>query len=515
MLLEPATRRGGPAGGVFLLVLLALVLLWPASVCAGNEVLAGRAVVVMTFINGPAYFQVSEPLSDRQKIECYKREVDDMVQLGAHACALDTFNTSTNRLHVRLFARAVQEYNREHPGVNFAYFLLLDLPLAGKPSWDSAETVHACFEEIKSEDYATVDGEYVLGTWHGEQLGTAWWRGLSDLFASREGRRIFLYNNFYPTAGRTLADQQRELVRAGIKTAYYDFITANDQALDANIALEAGVRHLGVSVACGINSSFWALCSSKKNSGHYVDFDGYGWMMRYFERLLQEEPLARARHTWITIWSDFGEDNFFVPVEHPPPFARNPDIPVWTHRGYYKLLQFYMQWWSDGKAPSRSDEALYWCYRQHPKGLPTRPGDPCDESRFASTRRFLPSWNEARDAIYVVTRLQDRATLKVTLGASVHSVSCEAGVVQHRFDWNGNRGRPHFELKRAQGVVLEAEGRLEITDTPRDLKGGFTRNMHHYADYVQTTESGRLPSFPTHTRSEETSAPVTMKRAVP
>lgn len=465
-----------------------LLALAPVAGIAQNEVLSRKALIVMTFINGPAYFQESARLSDREKIECYKREVDDMVKLHASACALDTFNTPSNRAHVKLFARAVQEYNDAHPGTNFGYFLLLDLPRSHQSSWANLEAVHQCFREIKNPYYATVDGEYVIATWHGEQFEATWWKRLGDLFAEREGKRVFIYNNFYDYNGKTVVDYTRQLTEQGIKTAYYDFITANDGKLDENIALAAKLRPLDVKVACGINSSFWAICSTKNNSGRYIDFDGYGWLMRYFERMLTEEPLTRFSHTWLTIWSDFGEDNYFVPAENPPPFPRNPVIPPWTHRGFYKLLQYYTQWWSEGRPPALKNEAMYWCYRQHPKGLPSAPGDQCAESRYPRTKQFLPTWDEARDAIYVVTRLNRPAILTVTLGQAVYRVECAPGLRQHRFDWAGNLGRPHFELKRNDAAVLTVDGKLEITDAPRGLDGSFTRNMHQYADYAETAE---------------------------
>jgi hypothetical protein len=248
------------------------------------------------------------------------------------------------------------------------------------------------------------------------------------------------------------------------------------------------MRPLGIGVADGICSSFWATCSTKPNSGRYVEFEGYAWMMRYFGRVLKEEPLNGLQHTWVTIWSDYGEDNFFVPAESPAPFFRNRKIPVWTHRGFYKLLQYYTTWWAEGKAPAMSNEAIYWCHRQHPKDLPSRAGDQCSETRFPHTKEFLPTWNSAKDAIFVVTRLNQPATLEVRLGNAVHRRNCEPGIIQHQFDWAADRGKPRFALLRNGTGVLAAEGKLEITDSPRDIDGGFTRNMHQYADYAETTE---------------------------
>jgi hypothetical protein len=167
---------------------------------SGTE-LAERALIVMTFLNGPGYFGDTDRISDREKIDAYKREVNDMVKLRAAACALDAFNIPVNRERIKLFSKAIEEYNQERPGTDFAFFLLLDLPRASKSAWENMNAVYACFGEIKNKYYATMGGCPVIGTWHGEQLGAAWWKGLSDLFAAKEGRGICVYNNFVDYKG--------------------------------------------------------------------------------------------------------------------------------------------------------------------------------------------------------------------------------------------------------------------------------------------------------------------------
>lgn len=451
--------------------------------------LSKRGLVVMQYLIGPSYFGFSSKVTDEEKVACYKREVDDMVKLHACAAAIDTFNIPDSRRRIRLLARAIQEYNQEHPGTNFAFFLLLDMPPSTPTAgnWLEKTPVVECFDEIRNSSYATVNGDYIIAAYRGDQLGASWWSDLGQMFKDKYGHTIFVYANFFCHLQPSPKELFGQLRDQGIHGAYYDFITGNDQMIDDLLARRQDLSSLDMDVASGINSAYWIACSDRGNSGTYREYNGYAWINRFFDRHLHDPQVAQFNHIWVTIWSDMGEDNFFSPVEVPPPFARNPKIPIWTHRGYYQLLQYYAQWWVLGAEPDVKTEALYWCYRQHSKDLPTAPGDQCAPDLIKGREKILQTWQQAVDAIFVTTRLKEPATLEVRLGGQVYHADCEAGIHQYQFDWGAHRGVPHFALLRAGKTVLEADGKLEITDTPHDYDGGFTRNMHQYADFAETS----------------------------
>ena len=282
-------------------------------------------------------------------------------------------------------------------------------------------------------------------------IPSSWYASLNKLFRKKEQRNIFIYNNFYNLGGKTIYGCSKALKDNNINTSYYAFINRPDgtgaqfhQTLDYNIKLYKQLKPLNVGVASGLASSFWATCSTKGNSARYVEYNGYSWIIRFFKRHIQEQPLNKFKHLWITIWSDIGEDNFFVPAANPIPFHRNTSIPVWTHAGFYKLAHYYAEWWKTGSKPDMLNEAIYWSYRQHPKDLRTQNGDECAPGKHGTKQSLLDTWDKAIDAIFLVTRLKQQATLHVTLGDTTHRVDCKAGITQHQINWGDNRGKPLF-----------------------------------------------------------------------
>lgn len=444
----------------------------PGQAGASMEI-AKPGVIVMNHLPNPVYFDGGVPVDAETAIAAYRREIADMLAIGANSVALNASNNTRDQTRLGYWKEAVTRHNKEGRAP-FCFFLLAGFdPLV----WP-AETFRSVYKSLADSPYhCSIGAKPVLAAFRGEQQTAEWY--LSEVLdpLRAEGVEPF-FLIFLPIKTEDVVGKYLDVWRARSYNVGFFRFSAN--TAQATVNIEEREKPLftqkGYLYIPGFGTSKWAVCSSKPNSGVYVEHHAYEGLDVLWKAMVPGGTL-NGDYTMLTIWNDFGEDNSFSPKREPISFYRNPDVPAWTHRGFHEFSRYYIREFR--KQPQLKLDWVYWAYRQHPKDLPAPPGDECDE--YAATPKVT---GEIQDAFYVTTVLSAPAELRVKFGGTTTTFLRPAGISHIRVPWETARGQPMFVLVRGGTTVMARTGTLAITDTPMGNDGEGTRNFNHYADFM-------------------------------
>lgn len=450
----------------------AVVLAVPGRAGAAIEI-ASPGVIVMNHLPNPVYFDGGQPVDAETAIAGYRREIADMLAIGAKSVALNASNNTRDQTRLSYWKEAVSRHNQQS-SARFCFFLLAGFdPLV----WP-AETFREVYQSlVDSPYYCSMGAKPVLATFRGEQQTAEWY--LSEVLDPLRAEGVEpLFLIYFPIKTEDVIAGYLDAWRdRAYDVGFYRFsANAPDATLSASTQEKPKFAAAGYRYIPGFGTSKWAVCSSKPNSGVYVEHDAYEGLERLWRAVVPGGPL-NGDYVLLTIWNDFGEDNSFSRKTEPISFYRNPDIPSWTHRGFFEFSRYQIRQFRKLKPENR--DWVYWAYRQHPNDLPAPPGDECDE--YASTIRIT---GDIQDTIYLTTVLSAPAELRVKLGATSTTFLQPAGVSHVRVPWESNRGTPKLSLVRDGVTLMGRWGKLKITDAPLGNDGEGTRNFNHYADYM-------------------------------
>lgn len=447
--------------------------------------IATRAIIAMDF----------SPMSGRwiyggTDQESYYKIIGDMRALGIDCLAQDYFDAARDHTHNIAIAAAVRQWNVDHND-NFCWCLFpetLNFPTA---------TMIADFKQYAhGPDYCYKNGKPLFlnyGTFH---KTTASW--ISDVLTPLKNDG---FEPHFVWHGSTWTPQQisvafTQIRNAGFDVDYFDFSV--DPYTEASKDILDRINVISPSkIIPGLSCAYSRQCGKgNQQSTGYMEHFGYeGGLLPYMQAMLSGGIYNNPEIIAVTIWDDFGEDTYFSPYSYPcgspytseecaGKFNANPDMPNWSHIGYYEFLRRYFKWYKAGTDPGITKDRIYYTYRQHPKDMPAPSGDECVEYGNPVTGTA-----NAEDVIYITTELTAAATLSVTLGGvQIGSWNLSAGTSSKKAYWGPNRGRPTFTLTRSGSTIISNQGKLNITDTPKALDGQGSRNFNHYADFAEAAE---------------------------
>lgn len=459
---------------LWLMSIAALLALWPGSARALVEI-AKPGVIVLHHMPNPVYFDAATTPAFEVMVTAYRREVANMVGMGATAVALDAFNNNRDRGRLAAWKEAVRQHNVEK-NQRFCFYLIADFD----PNVWPAEVIRSTYRSlVDSPYYCSIRQKPVLSTYHGEQASAAWHQG-NVLDALRSTGQEPFYLVFYRTKGtdEIIRDYFDVWRRAGYDVGFYRFSGNRPQGLLNGAKLEKPKYDAaGYVYVPGFGTSYWAHCSARGNAGTYLEHDGFEGLELLWKSVSPGGVIA-GDYVILTSWNDHGEDNFTHPLAKTFHFYLTPDIHLWTHRGFYEFQRHAGRWFR--RRPPIAGDWVYWAYRQHRKDLAAPAGDECVEHR-----NTLSFQGDVQDAIYVTTVLAAPGELQVTFGGSSFVYARPAGISHVRIPWGSDRGRPRFVLNRAGSQVMAKTGTLAVTDTPIGRDGEGTRNFNHYADFMR------------------------------
>ena len=181
----------------------------------------------------------------------------------------------------------------------------------------------------------------------------------------------------------------------------------------------------------------------------------------------------------------------YLKAAMPTGFFKSMSVPLWTHRGMWRVAQVLGNWVRTGVEPGTDQPFVAFAYRQHKWGL-NKTWQICNggsytimpaskSGGFQGDDIALTSWSAS--PIRVRVKLAGDTLFDGTLPAKQARID---GSTQQTKIAIGNRlGRPIIEILNSNGdVIASKEGLLEITDTPKHFGGRTGRNVSLYADYI-------------------------------
>ena len=465
-------------------ILVSLALLWGLA-CVPAQ--AQRMVFAHYMVTNQDYQGNTDPTQEA-KIVAYEREIQQAQAAGIDGFALNVGGWINQNYYIVYSAQIFEAAVRLNSG--FKLMFSADM-CCGNGLNDVEDMVRRFANDPRySQVYFKYNNEFVLTTFSGDNMGTAFWQQVrSDLATggnpstttepnalaevsgapSNAQLNIFLVPAFF-WGGEipTLSSVQQGFAQwsSTIDGSFYWGIAGvpgSGGSLDQIPSSEdyASVVHGGSKLYMApICLQFWGA-----DADRYYEYSGAAGMRRMWM-----DAINVSHPDWVEIitWNDFIEGSYVSPIDDPNKyqfanFLDTTGVPSSTlgyfhsHQGATALLPYFIKWYKTGIQPTITNDSIYWFYRTQSLNF------------NAGTPAVSPGTNYGpmADVIYVTANLPAPATLKVTAGSQASTFNLPAGSsdVQAPFTVGTT---PTFELDRGGVAVIPAtSGTDAISASPQ------------------------------------------------
>ena len=477
--------------------------------CLCVPAFAQRMVFAHYMVTNQDYQGNTDPTQEL-KIAAYEREIQQAQAAGIDGFALNVGGWLNQNYYLIYSAQMFEAAARLNNG--FKLMFSADM-CCGNAMADVEDMVRRFANDPRySQVYFKHNGEFVLTTFSGDAMGTAFWSQVkSDLASggnpstttepsalaevagapSNAPVSIFLVPAFFwggeipnTAAVQTGFNQWSSIIDGSF---YWGIagVPGSGGSLDQIPSSEsyASVVHGGGKLYMApVTIQFWG-----SNADRYFEYSGAAGM-----RKMWMDAINVSHPDWVEIitWNDFIEGSYVSPIDDPNkyPFANflnTTGVPSTTlgyfhsHIGATALLPYFISWYKTGVQPTISNDSIYWFYRT--QSMNSNPGVPAVS---AST-----NYGPVADVIYVTANLTAAGTLKVTSGSQVSTFNLPAGSsdVQAPFVVGST---PTFELDRNGSASIPA---VAGTDA---IQASPQFNDYYYSTGSATGAAGTSTSQP-------------------
>ena len=388
------------------------------------------------------------------KVVDFQREIRSAQAAGIDGFALNCGGWTLREPHYKKRTLLIYQAAKEL-GTDFKLFISADYAsgLTPEETRDMVETFRTHPNQFRH------DGKPVLSTFGGKREQTE--------FIHKEftGDRAIVYVPFYypqPAAEMPNQAQAEQVFLAHPELdGFFHFGAAGTPA-----QITAS-NHVLAQQWLGAGKLFMASVTPwyRGLGGNYRVYESRG-----FEGLAQQwEGAIRDQATWVEIvtWNDWGEASYLAPFGSAFETRHwdNHWGPMLSHAAFLNASRYYIDWYKTGVRPKIKEDAVYYFYRLHPKGVPCvkKPGDPDKKTGVPGGADKLA------DEVFVTVFLTAPARLTVHSGSTDKTFDVAAGV-QH-LSLPFMPGVQRFVLTRGNETVIDKAGEQEISAT--DAWGNF------------------------------------------
>jgi glucan endo-1,3-alpha-glucosidase len=461
--------RSGPR----LARLIAMLVLTLGGLC--TPAFAQKLVFAHYMVTNQDYQGNTDPTQEL-KIAAYEREIQQAQAAGIDGFALNVGGWLSQNYYIVYSAQMFEAAVRLNTG--FKLMFSADM-CCGNAMADVEDMVRRFANDPRySQVYFKYNGKFVLTTFSGDAMGTAFWSQVkSDLASgsnpststesaalaevagapSNAALNIFLVPAFFwgGEVPNTAAVQQGFAEWSSIIDGSFYWgiagVPGSGGSLDQIPSSEsyASVVHGGGKLYMApVTLQFWGA-----DADRYFEYSGASGM-----RKMWMDAINVSHPDWVEIitWNDFIEGTYVSPIDDPNkyPFANFLDttgVPSTTlgyfhsHLGATALLPYFISWYKTGVQPTLSSDSIYWFYRTQSQNA--NPGVPAVNT--------ATNYGPVADVIYVTANLAAPGTLKVTSGSQVSTFNLPAGSsdVQAPFAVGST---PVFEVDRNGSAAIAA-----------------------------------------------------------
>ena len=478
--------------------------------CLCTPALAAQRMVFAHYMVTNQDYQGNSDPTQEAKIAAYEREIQQAQAAGIDGFALNVGGWLNQSYYIIYSAQMFEAAARLNTG--FKLMFSADM-CCGNAMADVEDMVRRFANDLRySQVYFKYNGEFVLTTFSGDAMGTAFWSQVkSDLASggnpststepsalaevagapSNAPVSIFLVPAFFwggeipTTASVQQGFNQWSPVIDG--SFYWGIagVPGSGGTLDQIPSSEsyASVVHGGGKLYIApICLQFWGA-----NADRYFEYSGAAGM-----RKMWMDAINVTHPEWVELitWNDFIEGSYISPIDDPNKyqfanFLDTTGVPSTTlgyfhsHNGATALLPYFISWYKTGVQPTIGNDAIYWFYRTQSQS--SNPGVP--------TVSAATNYGPVADVIYVTANLAAPGTLKVTSGSQVSTFNLPAGSsdVQAPFRVGST---PTFEVDRGSTVSIAA---VAGTDT---IQASPQYNDYYYSTGSATGAAGSSSSQP-------------------
>ena len=478
--------------------------------CLCTPALAAQRMVFAHYMVTNQDYQGNSDPTQEAKIAAYEREIQQAQAAGIDGFALNVGGWLNQSYYIVYSAQMFEAAARLNTG--FKLMFSADM-CCGNAMADVEDMVRRFANDPRySQVYFKYNGEFVLTTFSGDAMGTAFWSQVKSDLASGSNPStstepsalaevagapsnvpvsIFLVPAFFwggeipTTASVQQGFNQWSPVIDG--SFYWGIagVPGSGGTLDQIPSSEsyASVVHGGGKLYMApICLQFWGA-----NADRYFEYSGAAGM-----RKLWMDAINVTHPEWVELitWNDFIEGSYISPIDDPNkyPFANFLDTTgvasstlgyFHSHSGATALLPYFISWYKTGVQPTIGNDAIYWLYRTQSQS--SNPGVP--------TVSAATNYGPVADVIYVTANLAAPGTLKVTSGSQVSTFNLPAGSsdVQAPFRVGST---PTFEVDRGSTVSIAA---VAGTDA---IQASPQYNDYYYSTGSATGAAGSSSSQP-------------------
>ena len=444
--------------------------------CLGVPAFAAQRMVFAHYMVTNQDYQGNTDPTQELKIAAYEREIQQAQAAGIDGFALNVGGWLNQNYYIVYSAQMFEAAARLNTG--FKLMFSADM-CCGNAMADVEDMVRRFANDPRyAPFYFKYNGEFVLTTFSGDAMGTAFWSQVkSDLASggnpstttepsalaevagapSNAPVNIFLVPAFFwggeipnTAAVQTGFNQWSSVIDGSF---YWGIagVPGSGGNLDQVPSSEsyASVVHGGGKLYMApVTLQFWGA-----NANRYFEYSGAAGMRRMWM-----DAINVSHPDWVEIitWNDFIEGSYVSPIDDPNKyqfanFLDTTGVPSTTlgyfhsHNGATALLPYFISWYKTGVQPTLGSDAIYWFYRT--QSLNSNPGVPAVSA--------ATNYGPVADVIYVTANLAAPGTLKVTSGTRVSTFNLPAGSsdVQAPFVVGST---PTFEVDRNGSVSIAA-----------------------------------------------------------
>ena len=504
-----AVHGGAPARRVAFRHALRIAVLAAVFACLSTPALAQRMVFAHYMVTNQDYQGNSDPTQEA-KITAYEREIQQAQAAGIDGFALNVGGWLNQNYYIIYSAQMFEAAARLNTG--FKLMFSADM-CCGNAMADVEDMVRRFANDARySQVYFKYNGEFVLTTFSGDAMGTAFWSQVkSDLAGgsnpstttepaalaevagapSNAPVHVFLVPAFFwggeipTTAAVQQGFNQWSPVIDG--SFYWGIagVPGSGGSLDPVTSSEsyASVVHGGGKLYMApVCLQFWGA-----NADRYFEYSGAAGM-----RKMWMDAINVTHPDWVEIitWNDFTEGSYVSPIDDPNKyqfanFLDTTGVPSTTlgyfhsHNGATALLPYFINWYKTGVQPTISNDAIYWFYRTQSQS--SNPGVP--------TVSAATNYGPVADVVYVTVNLTAPGVLKVTSGSRVSTFNLPAGSSDVQAPFMAGSA-PTFELDRGSSVSIAA---VAGTDT---IQAAPQFNDYYYSTGSATGAAGSSSGQP-------------------
>ena len=472
---------------------IALPLL--AMACAaGSGARAQRTVFAHYMLANQDY--VSSTADSETVIASYQREIRQAQAIGIDGFALNAGGWFKEPRYIRRASEMFEAAYRLHS--NFKLMFSADMCCSN----DAADVEDMVRRFANSQRYSATyyqsNGRFVLTTFSGSRLGTAFWQRLrNDLEqgsnpSQREAHVALTYVSEVPSnaplpvmlvpaffwGGETPRKSDIEQALTDythiIDGAFYWGIAGvpglgkpPDQ-IPSSQAYATALHRAGKLYMAPICLQFWGA-----NKNRYYEYSGFSGMRR-----LWMDAIDVTHPDWVEIitWNDFIEGTYVSPIDDPAKYPLANDLgnsaappstlrTFHSHRGATELLAFYIQWYKTGAQPAIHNDSVFWAYRTQ-------------LSPLSSKGTQIKIYGPLATVLYVTANLTAPAVLRVSFGSDVKSLTLPAGSTDVEVPLLSG-DPPSFDLIRAGRQLAHATG-----DDPVSATGPYP-NLYYSTGFMR------------------------------